>query len=148
MTFHVSVLLVLRRELRLTNIPRPLGLNDKQKASPLRTFGAGVKCLVSPFQQVLLRTQVMANFSCIGCKRRFQNQRALSAHTGKRRCDIKTRAEGARLLNLRISSQKEADKNGHQSDRSESIHDDREDGPSGCQPTAEEEMRVDQVGLS
>ena len=83
----------------------------------------------------------MANYKCFGCKRPFQDKRALSAHMGKRQCIIKPSAEGARLLSLR--SQNKA----HQSDRSESIYDDGEGGASGYQPTAEEEMVVDQVGF-
>jgi hypothetical protein len=78
----------------------------------------------------------MANF-CIGCKSNFPDQRAFGSH--KRYCKTKIREEGRRLLRLK------ADKKRHPS---EGIHDGREDGPSGYQPTAEEEMTVDQVGLS
>lgn len=85
----------------------------------------------------------MANFYCIGCKYRFTSQRAFGSH--QRHCKIKIRDESARLLELRASSLKEADKKRHPSDGSESIHDDKEDGSSGYQPTVEEEMTVDQV---
>jgi hypothetical protein len=81
-------------------------------------------------------TTTMANF-CIGCEREFTDQRAFGSHI--HHCKSK-REKGCRRLRLKD------EKKCHLS--SESIRDDREDGPSGYQPTAEEEMTVDQVSLS